>query len=278
MALEALELADPPNEQARCELLLAVGEAELRAGEVMSAKRAFLDAAGIARRLGLSLELARAAAGYGGRFMWARAAGDDRLVPLLEEGLAALREEDVELRARLLARLAGVLRDEHSRDRRDRMSRQAVELARRAGNPVALAYGMSLLAETSRLLGDSDSAAVLYRLLVPWAAFSAADHPEGFRGSVFRYLGLLAATTKSLDAAERHFEDGLAANAKMGARPWRAHTACDYARMLHARNGGGDRERARALLDEALDTYRELAMDTCAAAAAALAREAGTTA
>ena len=74
--------------------------------------------------------------------MWARAAGDDRLVPLLEEGLAALAEEDVELRARLLARLAGALRDEHSRDRRDRLSREAVELARRAGNPAALAYAL----------------------------------------------------------------------------------------------------------------------------------------
>ena len=51
--------------------------------------------------------------------MWARAGGDERLVPLLEEGLAALADEDVELRARLLARLAGALRDEHSRDRRD---------------------------------------------------------------------------------------------------------------------------------------------------------------
>jgi len=50
--------------------------------------------------------------------MWARAASDGQLAPLLEEGLAALVEEDVELRARLLARLAGVLRDEPSRDRR----------------------------------------------------------------------------------------------------------------------------------------------------------------
>ena len=34
---------------------------------------------------------------------------------------------------------------------------------------------MSLLAETSALLGDTDSAAVLYGLLLPWAAFNAAD-------------------------------------------------------------------------------------------------------
>jgi DNA-binding SARP family transcriptional activator len=472
MALDALELADPLNEQARCELLLAVGEAEVRAGEGVSAKKAFLDAAGIARRLGLRRELARAAAGYGGRFMWARAAGDEQLIPLLEEGLAALAEEDVDLRARLLARLAGALRDEHSRDRRDRLSREAVELGRRAGNLFALAfaldgrlaaisgpdtvaecldlivelrevaerigdpervvnaldhkrtrqlmtgdvreaeaaletegrlfeelrqpaqlwqvysaramfalasgrlteadelvaqafafgeralpdvaipvyrlqchalrdfqgrveeiapairnlvteyptrpafrcalahvharlghmteaqrtlddlaqddfaglpfdqewlYGMSLLAETSALLGDSDAGAVLYRLLVPWAAFSAADHPEGFRGSISRYLGLLAMTTQSWDAAELHFEHAIATNARMGARPWLAHTETDSARMLHARNARGDRERARALLDGAQKTYRELGMGSYAAAAAAAALEISTT-
>jgi predicted Zn-dependent protease len=40
------------------------------------------------------------------------------------------------------------------------------------------------LAETAGLLGDSDSGAVSYRLPVPWATFSAADHPEGFRGPI----------------------------------------------------------------------------------------------
>ena len=111
-------------------------------GTASAAKEAFLDAAEIARPLGLSRELARAAAGYGGRIVWVRAGADDRLVPLLEEGLAALADEDVELRARLLARLAGALRDEPSRDRRDALSREAVELARQTGNPTALAYAL----------------------------------------------------------------------------------------------------------------------------------------
>ena len=74
--------------------------------------------------------------------MWARAAGDDRLMPMLQEGLAALTEDDVELRARLLARLAGVLRDERPRARRDALSREAVELARQSGNPAALAFAL----------------------------------------------------------------------------------------------------------------------------------------
>jgi tetratricopeptide (TPR) repeat protein len=383
-------------------------------------------------------------------------------VPLLEEGLAAIAEEDVELRARLLARLAGALRDDHSRNRRDTLSREAVDLARRTGNPAALAYaldgrvaailapdtvperlglsselwevadriddkervvhghiyrwvaqvevgevreaeahleaasriadelrqpaqlwmvcatramlalaagrlteaeelvhqafalgeraqpeqaipvyrlqayalcdflgrleevepaicdlvaeyparpvfrcalahlqallgrtedarrelkdlardefaalpldmewllGMSLLAETSAFLGDADSAAVLYRLLVPWAAFNVADVPEGMRGSVSRYLGLLASLLERLDDAERHFEGALAMNERMGARPWLAHTQEDYGRMLLAR---GDAERGSELVDQALATYRELGMHGPLARAAAL--------
>ena len=85
-ALDALALGDLRDEKTRCELLLSLGEAEARAGNTAGAKRAFLNAADIARSLGLARELARAAAGYGGRIVWARAGGDDRLVPLLEEG------------------------------------------------------------------------------------------------------------------------------------------------------------------------------------------------
>ncbi len=40
-------------------------------------------------------------------------------------------------------------------------------------------YGMSLLAETSVAVEDAQTASVIYRLLLPWAALNAADHPEG---------------------------------------------------------------------------------------------------
>jgi hypothetical protein len=132
---------------------------------------------------------------------------------------------------------------------------------------------MSLLAETAGLLGDSGSAAVLYPLLVPWASFSAADHPEGYRGSISRYLGLFATLTGSWKDAERHFEIARATDERSGARPWLAHTEHDFARMLHARDGPGDRERAQALLDAARSTYHELGMGSYAASAATLAQE-----
>jgi tetratricopeptide (TPR) repeat protein len=148
-ALDALELAAPSDERKRCALLLSLGEVQARAGNTPAAKAVFIDAADIARRAGLPLELARAAVGYGGRTAWVRGAGDSPLIPLLEEGLRAIGEDDIELRARLLARLAGALRDEPSRDRRNRLSREAVELARRSGSATALAYALDGRAEVS---------------------------------------------------------------------------------------------------------------------------------
>jgi tetratricopeptide (TPR) repeat protein len=117
---------------------------------------------------------------------------------------------------------------------------------------------MSLLAEASVLVGDAGPATILYEQLLPWADLNAGDHPEGIRGSVSRYLGLLAPAAGRYDEAERHFEDAIGMNARMGARPWLAHTQRDYARMLDDRDDPGDRERARELRDAALETYREL--------------------
>ena len=59
------------------------------------------------------------------------------------------------------------------------------------------------------------------------------------------------------DAAVRHFEAALELNARMGGKPWVAHTQCDYARMLLARNLPGDGEKARELLHDALTAAQE---------------------
>jgi DNA-binding SARP family transcriptional activator len=461
-ALEALDQADPSDARQRCELLLSLGAAEARAGDSVAADKVLLKAAAIARRLGLSRELARAAADYGGRMIWTRGSDAPGLLPLLEEGLAGLTDDDVELRARLLARLAGALRDEVSRDRRDKLSREAIEVARQTDNPAALAHAldgrsfailapdtlaecmalgselralaerigysegvvhgymetisaqvalgdidqvkadldaarriaaelrqpallwdvcgadamlalaagrlaegeelveqslelgeralpagvtavywvqrytlcdfrgdveelepmirgiaaahptrpvlrcvlahlharvgrlpearaalddlarddfaalpfdqewllaMSLLAETAGILDDTDSAAVLYRLLVPWAGLNVADQAEAVRGAVARYLGILAATLDRWEEAERHFENALAMNERMGFRPWLAHTQLEYAQMLLARDRPGDSERAQRLREQARAIYRELGMESYAAAA-----------
>jgi DNA-binding SARP family transcriptional activator len=141
MALEASELQIPADERTRCELLLARGDAQARGGDLLSAKDTFGQAADLARRLGAPEQFARAALGYGGRFVWFRAGNDRRLIPLLEGAIEAIPEASL-LRARLLARLAGALRDRPVPERRASLSQEAVEIARRLGDRATLAYAL----------------------------------------------------------------------------------------------------------------------------------------
>jgi tetratricopeptide (TPR) repeat protein len=142
LALQTLELQAVVEPGQRCELLLRLGDAQARAGDGFGSKETFLAAARVARALGSDDLLARAALGYGGRFLWARAGTDPQLVPLLEEALAGLGERDSRLKVRVMSRLAGALRDEFDRARRDKLSREAVDMARRLGEPETLAYAL----------------------------------------------------------------------------------------------------------------------------------------
>jgi DNA-binding SARP family transcriptional activator len=469
LALQALELKQPIDARARCELLLELGEALAKAGTMLEAKERFLAAAELARSSGRSQHLARAALGYGGRYRFARAGPDRSIVPLLEEALAALGEQQSVLRVRLLARLASALRDQPSLEPRSSLSRQAVDIARRLGDKATLAdalvsqftatwspeaerllaiaqevgrladdtgdaerafqarfldhiasltlgepervasimdehralanvlkqptlqwwslvmrsvwallrgqfndgeqlaeealrvgqraqswdagfsyrialfvlrreqgrlneveklirestdeyagyrsfrclvpliecelgrehearrrfdelaadqfsalppdgewlFCLSLLSEVAAQLHDRERAAHLYRMLLPYGHLNALAAGEVAVGSVSRYLGLLASTTRQWNDAARHYEDALKMNARLGARPWLAHTERDYARMLLARGSTGDRDRAQSLLSQASASYEELGMPTGAASASALALHAG---
>jgi tetratricopeptide (TPR) repeat protein len=401
MGLQALALKGAEDEATRCGLLLAMGDAQARAGDEPAAKRSFLRAAGIAERLKASEPLARAALGYGGRFVWARAGTDQQIVSLLQRALAALEERDSPLRARVMARLAGSLRDQPSREPRATLSQEALEMARRLGDPATLAealdgrcavllwpenpeervamatelarvaeevgdgeklvqgryyrlmallelgdlravtaelamleglagrlgqrpqlwlvevtratlarhrgsleeveplirraveeyparpmfrcmltqvhaeagrredarrrfeelaangfealprsnewlFSMGMLAEVAELIGDAGHARTMYDLLVPFGRYNAATADYISMGAVSRYLGLLALTLARPDDALRHLEEALEANQRMGARPWAAHSRCDLARALLARDGPGDRELPRS--------------------------------
>ncbi len=133
------------EDRARCELLLALGDAQGRSGDTPGLKDSFRRAADLAERLGLAEELARAALGYGGRLLWEVSRGDTDHVPLLERALAALGSGDSELRVRLLARLSGgPLRDtSYPSERRRSLSEEALAMARRLGAPGTLAYALS---------------------------------------------------------------------------------------------------------------------------------------
>jgi DNA-binding SARP family transcriptional activator len=120
--------------------------------------------------------------------------------------------------------------------------------------------GVGLLAEVTHSRQDRPRAQVLLHQLAPYASQVAVAYPEISIGSVARYLGLLASTLAHWEDAARHFEDAIAMNEQIGARPWLAYTQEDYARMLRSRGRSGDLERAAELLDRAQASYRELGM------------------
>ena len=135
----------------RCRLLLDLGEATTRAGDEIQAHAAFLEAATIAQRVGSVDDLARAAIGYGGRFVWRRAGDDRELIPLLERALAAVGPAESPERALLLARLSCALRDDIDMTRRFSVSAEALALARRLGEPRVLSR--ALTARLTAILG-----------------------------------------------------------------------------------------------------------------------------
>lgn len=142
-SLQLLDLEETPDTDERTDLLLGLGDAQARAGDLPSARPNFLEAAGRARQTGDPQRLARAALGYGGRFLWARAGDDPHVIPLLQEALVLLGGRDDRLRVRLLSRLACAWRGSRQHfDQSDALSQQAVEIARPLGDSRTLCYAL----------------------------------------------------------------------------------------------------------------------------------------
>jgi DNA-binding SARP family transcriptional activator/tetratricopeptide (TPR) repeat protein len=148
-ALGAHELQPDADAGTRCELLLALGDAQTSAGDTAAAQDSFVRAADIARKAGWADRFARAALGYGGRLVWEQDhERTHRLSKLLEEALGALGEDNP-LRARVLARSACAAGmywdypDEVRRQWQEARSREAVELARRLGDPATLGWALT---------------------------------------------------------------------------------------------------------------------------------------
>ena len=140
IALDSMERGRATDATRRCEVLLGLGDALARAGDEAGAKTRFLQAADCARRAHRDDFLALAALGYSGRHAWGRAGSDSQLVPLLEAGVEAVGADDSALRARLLARLAGALRDHADYRPREAFAEEAVAIGRRLGDTATLAY------------------------------------------------------------------------------------------------------------------------------------------
>jgi DNA-binding SARP family transcriptional activator/tetratricopeptide (TPR) repeat protein len=136
-------------------------------------------------------------------------------------------------------------------------------------------FGLSLLPEGCRYVGDVERAARLYEVLRPYARHNAVAVPELCRGSVSRGLGILAGVRSEPERAAEHFEEALEMNASMGSRPWVAYTEYDYALMLLAEGAPTDSARVEELLASAYETCEDLGMTALGAKITALAGPAG---
>lgn len=216
-ALQALAVSGKPAAIRECELLLQLGEAQTRSWNTVSAQQTFERAAQVAREVarteaasGATL-LARAALGFGGAgIAIPRGIADGTLVALLEEAARAIAAPDSPLRARLLARLAVELYFSDAAARRAVLSKQAVDIARRSGDAVTLAYVMS-----GRQFALWDSPDVDERLAVANEAIrlagEAGDRELLWQGYLSRLLTLVQMGTLTNWAQEIDLHAGLAA-------------------------------------------------------------------
>src|SRR5262245_6804212 len=143
-ALEMLDLrGDDGTPQA--ELLIRLGEALGKAGDVTQARDVFGRAAAVARQLPTTDPpraslFARAVLGMGGEWWLGMGRPDPEL---LEEALGALTPGDSELRAQILSRLAVArYRTAQTQERGIALSEEAVDMARRIGDPATLALAL----------------------------------------------------------------------------------------------------------------------------------------
>jgi tetratricopeptide (TPR) repeat protein len=139
----ALALAGPGER--RGELLCALGEAALAAGDRDRARAAYAQATELARRTGQAEPLAAAALGMaGGPGGFEIDLRDPNRVALLTEALRAQPEGDSRARAALLGRLSLALAFTGATPRqREALSTRAVEMARRLGDPAVLAAALA---------------------------------------------------------------------------------------------------------------------------------------
>jgi DNA-binding CsgD family transcriptional regulator len=241
----------------RAEVFLELGSASHRAGKAIDALEAFDSAARIARELGDSGLLARAAIGYE-EACWRPGIAEEGAVDLLEEAATALGDESSVLRVGLLGGLARALDFQGEHERGATVRTNAVEMARRIEDHPGLATvlmrsywsrGTSSLGEILEMLteakdlGDALGNTEIRAEAMAWCVptFVALGDVESAR----REVGALRETAEQtaqpfmLHVAEHYgsaiaLGDGRLAEAEAMAR--RSH---EWSRLLTGRDASG---------------------------------------
>ncbi|MDP9236001.1 MAG: protein kinase [Chloroflexota bacterium] len=202
-ALQALELLSARDEHLQAELLLALGEALMGAGDRAGNKEAFIRAADVARRVGDSTAFAHAALGIAAPLP----VSDPQIIGLLEEALDFLPPGDSALRAMVTAKLAQELDAGGQRERTIALEQEALAIARRVGDKPALAYTIGRLMFTadiySRPAQFTDLIDECIRVAEEMGNKMTAANAYIFRAMVSLTLGERDAADAAIDANER---------------------------------------------------------------------------
>jgi predicted ATPase len=164
--LEALP-REVDRDPERADILLELAQARIRSGLGARGREAASEAAEIARCLRDSGRLARAALTYGDLFTFAVI--DPLLVELLGEALAALTPNEVELRARLLARLASAQQPAVDPAAPMAIAREAIAMARALTTPTAHISVLDSAISGLLYFADPDERAPLNREVIELA-------------------------------------------------------------------------------------------------------------
>ena len=208
-AMRASETAGDIETRTQVDLLLELGHAQTRAGDVAAGKNTCAAAAELARTLGDATVLARVGLEHGTALIYGNV--DSELVGLLEEALDGLAPTDNLLRARVMARLAAALQPADDPEGPIQIARDAIAMARRLGDREALLDTLRNGGSAMVDLGDLDERILLDREHAVLAE-ELGNPVEALRGnlrSIMDYLelGRLDDAFRAMHACERITED-----------------------------------------------------------------------
>jgi tetratricopeptide (TPR) repeat protein len=109
------------------------------------------------------------------------------------------------------------------------------------------------------LAGERQAAADLYPLVIGAIRTGQLYRPYDYR-LLETVAGIAATAARNWDSAERHFSEALRIAEELPHRIEQPEVRRFHAQMLIERGSSGDKDRARALLQEAIRAYRQLAM------------------
>jgi DNA-binding SARP family transcriptional activator len=121
--------------------------------------------------------------------------------------------------------------------------------------------GLSYLADACALIEDAELAAPIYEQLLPFEGQNMViGSAVACYGAADRVLGALATVMQRWDDAERHLENALVLNRRLGSPTWIAHTVYERARLALQRGSPHDLESARQHASEALNAARKIGL------------------